>query len=143
MTELRDPMLPPKTKTHAMTGFVFCVIIAALSIVYFQDHRLQTALPLIFVAVVALAARCWGRTGAIAGLVSAASMFAYFLYEPFGSLTVASPAARANIRWMLLFGSVAACLLRRSEELDTDQEVYGQLAGAFLPASSEVLHLTK
>ena len=41
-------------------------------------------------------------------------MFALLLFPPFGSLAIASPAARANVGWMLLLGIPSAFLLAGS-----------------------------
>jgi K+-sensing histidine kinase KdpD len=60
--------------------------------------------------VLLVATRC-GVAAGVLGSILAALIFAYFLYQPIGSVTVTSKEAREKLAWMLLGGLVLSFLL--------------------------------
>ena len=113
MKELRR-LLSEKILVSRIVGFLVCTSLAALSTWYFYGDSRRTAVPLFFVVVVAATAAFWGYRAAIAGMLSASALFAFLLFPPLGSWSVASESARRNLSWMLLFGLISAFFLSRS-----------------------------
>jgi K+-sensing histidine kinase KdpD len=103
-----------KRLANTIIGFFLCTLLAGLGVWLFADTPYRPDVPLAFILVDASAAILWGCSGAIAGLLAAAALFAFFLFEPLGSWSVASQEARTNLSWMLLLGLVSAFLLARS-----------------------------
>ncbi len=95
----------------SLIGIVICAWSAALMCFFFQNHSSKYLLPLAFIFIVLLVAVRCGVTAGILGSISAAVIFAVFLYQPFGSLIVKNTAARSNIGWMLMGGLVLSYLL--------------------------------
>jgi len=92
---------------------VLCAALAALLSLVFQhqDLEFRSKLPLVFLVVILLIARKAGEAAAILGTIAAAAVFATLLFQPLGSLGVATKPARASLAWLLLGGLVCAHLL--------------------------------
>ncbi len=88
-----------------------CAAAAALSAVLFGRHPAAKWLPIVFLAVVFLVAVRFGTMVGILGSIMAALIFAYMLFAPVRNVAVTDPAARSNIGWMLLGGTVISFLL--------------------------------
>jgi K+-sensing histidine kinase KdpD len=62
--------------------------------------------PVVFIVVIILCARYFGLLAGILGSVAASSLFAMFLFEPYGSLHVKNQEGLFNIA-LLLFAGIA------------------------------------
>ena len=100
---------------NAFAAFLTCTFLALVLALSFRGFSYKTMVPILFIAVIAATAAQWGQSGAIAGALSAAAIFATLLFEPLGRLAVSSAAARDELGWMTLFGIVAAFLLGGSK----------------------------
>lgn len=76
-----------------------------------QDLEFRSKLPLVFLILIVMVARKMGEASAILGTISAALVFAMLLFQPLGSVGVATKPARASLAWFLLGGMVCAHLL--------------------------------
>jgi K+-sensing histidine kinase KdpD len=99
-----------------LIGVLICSLAAALSAALFGSHPAAKWLPIVFLAVVFLVAVRFGTLVGIVGSLTAAMIFAYVLFPPVRSLAVADQAARSNIGWMLLGGTVISFLLAPGPE---------------------------
>jgi K+-sensing histidine kinase KdpD len=93
-----------------------CAGAAGLAVAIFGRHPASGAIPIVFIAVVLLVALRFGTAVGILGSLAAAAVFAVFLFAPLGSLAVTDRAARSNLAWMLLAGTVISFLLAPSME---------------------------
>lgn len=73
-------------------------------------------MPLLFIAVLFVAAMRFGAMSGIFGGLAAALIFAYFLFTPIGSLRVERSPARDNLGWMLLVGIPVSYFVATSRE---------------------------
>ena len=94
-----------------VTGVLVCVGVAGFSAALFGRQPSAKWLPIVFLAVVFLVAVRFGTLVGIIGSVTAAVIFAYMLFAPLRSVVVTDPAARGNIAWLLLGGTVISFLL--------------------------------
>jgi K+-sensing histidine kinase KdpD len=92
-------------------GVLVCAGAAASSVALFGRHPAANWLPIVFLAVVFLVAIRFGTMVGILGSLAAAVVFAYLLFPPMRSVAVTDPAARGNIAWMLLGGTIISFLL--------------------------------
>jgi K+-sensing histidine kinase KdpD len=69
-----------------------------------EGHPWKDLVPLVFTVVLLVVAAIFGVRAGVIGTVLAALVFAAFLLNPTGSLTVANDSARNNLGWMLLIG---------------------------------------
>lgn len=77
----------------------------------FAQHSGRGNLPLVFLAVITLVALYLGAAAGVAGTISAAIVFALFLFPPIGSPLVEDLSERSNVGWMLLGGITISYLL--------------------------------
>ena len=92
---------------------VFCSGIATLLSLIFQSHELEfrAKLPFLLLVLIVVVARKQGEAAAILSTISAAMIFAMFLFHPLGSFGVLGKTARSSLAWFLLGGMVCAHLL--------------------------------
>jgi K+-sensing histidine kinase KdpD len=88
----------------AAIGGLVCALAAVGFTAAAEGHAWKNLAPLIFTAVLLVAAAIFGARAGILGTVLAALIFAGFLFGPVGSIQVANDSARANLGWMLLIG---------------------------------------
>src|SRR6476646_7896792 len=88
----------------AAIGGLVCALAAVGFTAAAEGHAWKNVAPLIFTAVLLVAAAVFGARAGILGTVLAALIFAGFLFGPVGSIQVANDSARANLGWMLLIG---------------------------------------
>jgi K+-sensing histidine kinase KdpD len=94
-----------------LAGLLLCVT-AALAISAFSAPReWRLFVPLAFVIVIMLLAARYGLFVSVFGSITAALIFAYFLYAPLGSFRVESQAERSNLGWMMLSSIALSYLL--------------------------------
>jgi K+-sensing histidine kinase KdpD len=105
------PVKPLKASVVTAIGIVICAWSAALLCLLFHGHRIGTAVPIGFLGIVTLVAMRCGLTAGLIGSTVAALIFAVFLYQPLGSVAVASPGARMNLAWLILGGLAFSYLL--------------------------------
>ncbi len=97
-------------------GVLVCTAAAAASAALFGRHPAAKWLPIVFLAVVFLVAVRFGTLVGIMGSLVAALIFAYVLFEPVRSISINDHAARSNIGWLLLGGTVISFLLAPGPE---------------------------
>lgn len=68
------------------------------------SHQWRVFVPLAFTLVLLVVSLIFGARAGIVGTVLAAAIFAAFLFQPVGNLSVGDTSARSNIGWMLLMG---------------------------------------
>lgn len=91
-------------RADALIGGALCGVAAAGASLIAGGYHWRALVPLIFTSVLLLIALLFGTRAGIIGTLVAASVFAAFLFQPFGHLRVADNVARANLGWMLLIG---------------------------------------
>lgn len=67
-------------------------------------YQWRALVPLAFTIVLLLIAVLFGSRAGILGTVLAATIFAAFLFQPLGKLSIMDNSARSNLAWMLLIG---------------------------------------
>ena len=99
-------------------GTLLSAILAALLSFLFHRSALRGFLPIAFILVLVLLSRQFGFGVSLAGSLSAAIVFALFLFPPLGSARVENAAARMNIAWMILGAVAVSYLLYPSNPMD-------------------------
>lgn len=113
-----------RTVLDALTGTLLCAWLALTVVLVDRTWPHPLGLMVLLVPVAALVARAWGLAGAVLGLASAVFVFCLALFVPIGRMTVASADAQTSLFWMVLSGSVAGYVFRRSEpkhKADSDE----------------------
>jgi K+-sensing histidine kinase KdpD len=85
-------------------GSAVCAGTAGLMVAIFREQPGRESLPLVFLAVITLVALYFGVAAGILGSLSAAVVFALFLFPPLGSPLINDLSERSNVGWMLLGG---------------------------------------
>ena len=93
-------------------GTICCTVVAAGLIPLFNASSTKSFLPISFLLIIVLVAFWFGRAAGVFGTLTAAFLFAYYLFEPAG-LAVGDPVARDHLIWMLVLGIVISDLLAR------------------------------
>ena len=93
-------------------GTICCTVAAACLIPLFSASTAKAILPIPFLLIIVLVAFRFGRGAGVLGTITAAFLFAWFLYEPAG-LAVGDPVAKSHLIWMLIIGIVISDLLTR------------------------------
>src|SRR5579864_5937757 len=93
-------------------GTICCTIAAACLIPVFSASTAKAILPIPFLLIIVLVAFRFGRGAGVLGTITAAFLFAWFLYEPAG-LAVGDPVAKSHLIWMMIIGIVISDLLTR------------------------------
>ena len=101
----------------ALIGTIFCAVLAGLATMFFPRNGHHAVLPLIFVVVIAMAAKRYGVWAGVLGSISAAMIFSYFWFLPVGSFSVTREAARNNLSWMLILGITVSYFLSFPERV--------------------------
>ena len=96
---------------YASLGALLCSGIAALLCIFLQSSSFKTALPICFLAVIAIVAVRFGTLAGTLGTLFAEGIYAVFLFEPFRSVAVQSQAGRNSLLWMFLGGLALSELL--------------------------------
>lgn len=99
-------------------GTVLSALLAALLTFLFHRSTLRGFLPIAFIVVLVLLSRQFGFGVSLAGSLSAAIIFALFLFPPLGSARIENDAARMNIAWMVLGAVALSYLLYPSNPMD-------------------------
>jgi K+-sensing histidine kinase KdpD len=100
-----------KANVTSLIGVVVCAWAAAMLSFFFRGFSSRYLIPLMFLVVILLVAMRCGVLAGVLGSVIGALIFAFYLYQPIGSVAVENKAARANIAWMLLGGLAFSYLL--------------------------------
>jgi K+-sensing histidine kinase KdpD len=93
-------------------GTICCTVVAAGLIPLFNASSIKSILPIPFLVIIVLVAFRFGRAAGVLGTLTAAFLFAYYLFEPAG-LAVSDPVARDHLIWMLVIGIVISDLMAR------------------------------
>jgi uncharacterized protein DUF4118 len=93
-------------------GTICCTVVAAGLIPLFNASSIKSFLPIPFLLIIVLVAFWFGRVAGVLGTLTAAFLFAYYLFEPAG-LAVGDPVARDHLIWMLVVGIAISHLLAR------------------------------
>ena len=93
---------------------VICGWSAALVCILLHGRQVGTAIPLAFLAIVILVAIRFGTAAGVLGSAISAMIFAFFLYQPTGDLSVDNPAARISLAWLVLGGMACSYLIAPS-----------------------------
>lgn len=102
-------------------GTLLSAVLAALLTYLFHRSTLRGFLPIGFILVLVLLSRQFGFGVSLAGSLSAAIIFALFLFQPFGSARVESDDARMNLAWMILGAVAVSYLLYPSNPIDNSR----------------------
>jgi K+-sensing histidine kinase KdpD len=95
---------------------LLCASLALLMSLLFGSSPVRATLPLLFIAVLFVAAMRYGAVSGIIGGLVAALIFSYFLFAPIGSFRVERSPARDNLGWMLLVGIPVSYFVATSRE---------------------------
>jgi K+-sensing histidine kinase KdpD len=112
------PRLSPRGRytLDTLIGTLLCATLALTMSLIFSDSHVRSTMPLLFIAVLFLAALRYGAMSGIFGGLVAALIFAYFLFTPIGSFRVERSPARDNLGWMLLVGIPVSYFVATSRE---------------------------
>jgi K+-sensing histidine kinase KdpD len=99
-----------------LIGTLLCASLALLMSLLFGSSPVRATLPLLFIAVLFVAAMRYGAVSGIIGGLVAALIFSYFLFAPIGSFRVERSPARDNLGWMLLVGIPVSYFVATSRE---------------------------
>jgi K+-sensing histidine kinase KdpD len=102
-------------------GTILSAVLAGLLTFLFHRSTLRGFLPIAFIIVLVLLSRQFGFGVSLTGSLSAAIVFALFLFPPMGSTRVDSDAARMNIAWMILGAVAVSYLLYPSNPMDNSR----------------------
>lgn len=95
----------------ASVGAGCCAVAAAGLTPVISQTPFTSFAPLIFLVVIFFVAARFGNFAGMFGTLTAALVFAIFLFEPRFSLTVDDAAARNHLIWMIVIGLVISDLL--------------------------------
>jgi K+-sensing histidine kinase KdpD len=95
-------------RINTVIGVSLCATLATFAAILFSANPHKNWLPILFIAVLLVAALRFGAVSGLFGGVAAALIFAYFLFAPVGSLRIERQDARDNLGWMLLVGIPAS-----------------------------------
>ena len=96
---------------------VLCGGLAFALSLFFRDGAQKPAAPAIFLLVVILVAHFFGRLASLLVTVAGGLVFAAFLFEPYGSLTVGNGPDRIVLSLFAICAIVAA-LVSKKPDLD-------------------------
>ena len=82
-----------------------------LFVMFFEKSSLKAVVPLIFLLVILLTTMKFGSSAGILGTLSAAFIFAFFLFEPLLRLGIRDSIQRSNLIWMVVGGVALSELL--------------------------------
>jgi K+-sensing histidine kinase KdpD len=105
------PQIQLSSSLTSAIGVVFCTWAAAMICMLFQGRPTRALIPVVFLVVVTLVAMRCGIIAGIIGSAISALIFATFLFHPLGSVSVANPAARTNLAWLIVGGLAFSYLL--------------------------------
>jgi K+-sensing histidine kinase KdpD len=97
--------------SRRVVGLVLCGALALLVAIVSAPRPWRGLVPFGFVFIILLLSARYGMLVSLFGSVTAALIFAYFLYSPLGSFRVASESERGNLGWMMLSSIAIAYLL--------------------------------
>lgn len=118
MRRLNLPRLSSRGRytLDTLIGTLLCASLALVMSLIFSTTSVRATLPLLFIAVLFVAAMRYGAMSGIFGGLVAALIFAYFLFTPIGSFRVERSPARDNLGWMLLVGIPVSYFVATSRE---------------------------
>jgi K+-sensing histidine kinase KdpD len=91
-------------KANALIGSLLCALGAGAASLIAGGYHWRVCVPLVFTFVLLVVALLFGARAGIVGTLLAAMVFAAFLFQPLGRLSVVDDAARTNLGWMLIIG---------------------------------------
>jgi K+-sensing histidine kinase KdpD len=95
----------------ASLGAGCCAVAAAGLTPVITQTPFTSFAPLVFLVVIVFVAARFGNFAGMFGTLTAALVFAIFLFEPRFSLTIEDAAARNHLIWMVVIGLVISDLL--------------------------------
>jgi len=106
-------MMKPRLRSYVLTalGAVICAWSAAVVCIILHGHYAGNTVPVAFLAIVVLVAIRFGTAAGVLGSTISALIFACFLFQPMGTVSVQDPAARMNLAWLILGGLACSYLL--------------------------------
>lgn len=104
---------------NAIIGTLLSAIFASVLTLLFHRSTLRGFLPLAFVVVLVLLSRKFGVSVSLTGSLTAAIIFAAFLFPPLGSTRVESEQARSSLGWMVLCAVAVSYLLYPKTPIDS------------------------
>lgn len=100
-------------------GTLLSAVFASILSVLFYRSPMRGFLPLAFVVILVLLSRRFGVSVSLTGSLTAAIIFAMFLFPPLGSARVENEHARMNLGWMVLCAVAVSYLLYPRSPIDT------------------------
>ncbi len=88
----------------SLAGVVASVLLAVFLIFSVRGTHRSVMVPVVFLVFIILCARYFGMLAGVLASVVASGLFAFFLYEPYGTLQVKDPHALWNLLLMLFAG---------------------------------------
>jgi integral membrane sensor domain MASE1 len=101
--------IPPAMRTAV--GVLLSTIAAFITALVFADRPSRIFIPFLFVVVLIWLSARYGVLVSVIGSALTALIFAKFMYSPVGSFSIESPAAKANLGWMILCAICISYLL--------------------------------
>lgn len=94
-----------------VAGVILCTAAALLFASLSSRNPWPLLTPVAFAAIIILLASRYGLLVSVLGSITAALVFAYFIYPPLGSFRVASQTERDHLGWMMMASIALSYLL--------------------------------
>ena len=92
-----------------------CTALALALSLFFRDAAVKRAVPAIFLLALVAVAYLFGRLASLLAAIAAVLIFAVFLFEPYGSLTVDKAWDRVELLCFAAFALVMIYFPRKSQ----------------------------
>ena len=106
----------------ACVGAGCCTVLAAGLTPLLDKTALSGIAPLLFLVVIVMVSARFGNFAGLLGTISAALIFAIFLFEPRFSLIIDDVPSRNHLIWMIVIGVVISDLLGAYAVRDKDMQ---------------------
>jgi K+-sensing histidine kinase KdpD len=100
----------------SLVGGALCAATAFVAALIFNRSSSKALVPLIFLFVILLAAMRFGSAAGILGTMTAAVIFALFMFEPFLRLGINDSVQKSNLIWMVVGGLALSDLFGRQPD---------------------------
>lgn len=100
-------------------GTLLSALFASVFSLLFHRSTMRGLLPLAFVVVLVLLSRQFGVSVSVTGSLTAAIIFAIFLFPPLGSVRVEDQHPRMSLGWMVLCAVAVSYLLYPEAPIDS------------------------
>lgn len=119
-------------KRHALgavVGASVCGALAGILSVTARGRSLDLLVPIVFVIVVLACARWFGSVSGVLSVVTAAIIFAWWLYAPYDSIAVSDGMAMVTLTLFVIAGASLSVVVGRKRQIPATASPAAQAAG--------------